>query len=232
MEIKVLGTRGEIEPSVPYHSRHSGVLINGQLLVDVGEKEFLQYDPRWIIISHLHADHAYFARRESDPIKKAKIFAPESFPEQNITVAQPEEELQLGKYRITPLPTLHSKKVKTVAYLIETKRKQILYTGDLLWLEKQYHHYWEQLDLVITEASFIRQGGRVQRDEEGNLWGHTGVPNLIRLFGDYTDRILFIHFGSWFYKLGAPKARAKLSALADEDGLRVEVGYDGQLITV
>jgi glyoxylase-like metal-dependent hydrolase (beta-lactamase superfamily II) len=62
MNIKILGTRGEIKVSAPYHSRHSGVLIDNTLLLDCGEPEFLDYKPQAILITHLHPDHAFFVR--------------------------------------------------------------------------------------------------------------------------------------------------------------------------
>lgn len=54
---------------------------------------------------------------------------------------------------------------------------------------------------MTAEASFIRKGGVVRKDKEtGEIYGHTGIPNLINLFKKFTQNILFIHFGSWFYK--------------------------------
>lgn len=79
MHITILGTRGEIKESAPFHSKKSGVLIDDELLLDCGEKEFLQYQPRWILLTHLHPDHAYFVRKgKEEKLKsRAKIFAPE-----------------------------------------------------------------------------------------------------------------------------------------------------------
>ena len=73
MKIKILGTRGEIEASALYHSRHSGVLIDKKILLDIGEEEFLKYKPKYILITHLHPDHAFFVR---EPEKRAKIRIP------------------------------------------------------------------------------------------------------------------------------------------------------------
>ena len=47
MNIKILGTRGEIEESAPYHSKKSGVLINNKLLLDCGGQ----------LGNHLTGDH-------------------------------------------------------------------------------------------------------------------------------------------------------------------------------
>lgn len=40
MKIKILGTRGEIEESAPYHSKQSGVLVDDKILLDIGDKDF------------------------------------------------------------------------------------------------------------------------------------------------------------------------------------------------
>ncbi|MFW6110318.1 MAG: MBL fold metallo-hydrolase [Patescibacteria group bacterium] len=235
MKVKILGTRGEIKPSSPYHSRHSGVLINNELLVDLGEKEFLKYSPRWVIISHLHPDHAYFVRKKENSSKldiKAQIYAPERYGNIDLTILEPEQLLKINSYKIRTIPTIHSKTVETFAYTVKHKDSKILYTGDLVWLEKKYHHYLTDLNLVIMEASFLQEGGFVQRDEENTLWGHTGIPNLIRLFSDFTDKMLILHFGSWFYELGAKEARKELKKLGKKDGVRILVGYDGQVLEV
>jgi len=76
MRIKVLGTRGEIEESTPRHSRHSGLLVDGRLLFDLGEKEFLAQRPRRVFITHLHPDHAFFVRK-TEPLG-VPVYAPET----------------------------------------------------------------------------------------------------------------------------------------------------------
>jgi hypothetical protein len=86
--------------------------------------------------------------------------------------------------------------------------------------------------LVIAEASFMRKGGMVRRKKEtGQIYGHTGVPNLVRMFKPYTDKILFIHFGAWFYK-DIKKARKEFKELARENDIEIIVGYDGLELTI
>lgn len=230
MLIKVLGSRGEIPATLPYHSKHSGVLIDDQLLLDLGEKEFLTYQPKNILITHFHPDHAYFVRRgkEEIPHTTATIWAPE-LPEQTLLkpiVKVIDQEVNMDSYTVIPIPTHHSKNVKSQAYLIKTASRSILYTGDLVWMDKQYHHLLGQLDLVITEGSFIRKGGRITRDQKSSeIYGHNGIPNLIDLFKNYTKAFLFIHFGSWFYE-DTQLAKTKLLSLAKEKGVKVYIGYD------
>ena len=58
MKIKILGTRANIKAGTPGHTKHSGVLVDNKLLFDVGEKEFLKYNPSYIFFTHFHPDHA------------------------------------------------------------------------------------------------------------------------------------------------------------------------------
>ncbi len=224
VKIKILGTRGEIEASAPYHSHRSGVLLDNKILLDIGEKEFLEYKPEHILITHLHPDHAFFVRN-SESINFS-AYAPEKYKyDKKVKVLT--KKIKIGPYKITSIPTHHSKKVKSQAYLIEKNNQKILYTGDMIWINKKYHYLLENLDLVITEGSFIRKGGMIRRDKEsGDIYGHAGVPNLINLFKKFTGNIVFMHFGSWFYK-DIKKAKKQLKELGKEHGMNVIVGYDG-----
>lgn len=225
MRVKILGTRGEIKNSCPYHSKHSGILLDKKILFDIGEEKFLNYKPKCIFITHLHPDHAFFVR---EPEKKNKIKVPIYTPK-NIKYGKP---IKIGSYQITPIPTIHSKKVKSVAYLVERKPKRFLYTGDLVWIKKKYHHYFKNLDLVITEASFLRKGGLVKKDKQtGEIYGHTGIPNLICLFRNFTSHLVFLHFGSWFYK-DIKKAREKLNKLGKENKIKITTAYDGMKLII
>jgi ribonuclease BN (tRNA processing enzyme) len=231
MKIHVLGTRGEIEESAPYHSKKSGVLIDNKLLLDCGNKRFLDYRAKYVLITHLHPDHAYFVRRKEIPDRPdIQFYAPEPYP--GLKIRSMRRKFTIDGYSITPIPIIHSAKVKSNAYLIEHKGKRILYTGDMIWLKKKYRGKIKDLDLVITEASFIRKGGMIRRSKiTGEIYGHTGVPNLINLFKEYTNTILLVHFGAWFYQ-DMKKARQEITALQKEYGVQIVVGYDNLAFTI
>lgn len=224
MEVKVLGSRGEISASSPYHSKHSGVLIDDKILVDFGESEFLQYKPKHILITHLHPDHAVFILEEIET--KIPIYLPQKY-NSKLNTKVVNKKFKLNSYAITPIPTIHSEKVKSVAYLIQKGKERILYTGDLVWLEKKYHKLISGVDLIITEGSYIRKGGLVMRSKKsGKIYGHTGIPNLAKLFSRFTKNVLLIHFGSWFYK-NLKYSKSKIKQIAEETGLKIIIGYDG-----
>ncbi|MEF8848353.1 MAG: MBL fold metallo-hydrolase [Candidatus Thermoplasmatota archaeon] len=236
MNIKILGTRGEGQPNSPYHSKYSGILIDGKILFDIGEKKYLQYKPKKIFITHLHPDHAYFVRKKTKNTipSKTPVFAPEKHPKaKTINIVKPEKKIKIKDYNIIPIPTHHSKKVESTAYIIQKEEdKKILYTGDMIWINKEYRHYFKNLDLVITEASFLRKKGRIRRDKKtGKIYGHTGVPDLINIFKEYTDKIVLTHFGLWFYK-DIKKARDRIKKIGEKNKIKIIVGYDGKKLKI
>jgi glyoxylase-like metal-dependent hydrolase (beta-lactamase superfamily II) len=231
MRVRILGTRGEIEQTAPYHSRHSGLLIDGALMVDLGEPEFLDRAPKAVLITHLHPDHAYFVRAGAErPPAGLPVFAPECFRDCGVTVF--DEPKTVAGYDVTPVPSHHSLKVRSQAYIIAQGSTKILYTGDLVWINKDYHPLFAGLDLVIAEASSFRQGGLINRDKTtGQIYGHTGVSDVVRLFKDYCRRIVLVHFGGWFYK-DIARARAAIRELGQANGVVLEAGRDDQEIVV
>lgn len=232
MKINVLGTRGEIEASAPYHSRHSGVLINEEFLIDLGEKEFLDYKPARIYLTHLHPDHAFFVRGSEEAEIDIPMFGPESYRAEGIKVNKLAGNTGFNGYDIRPLPTLHSLKVASQAYIVENKGRRLLYTGDMVWIKKWYNRYLKNIDLIITEASFIRKGGMIRRHKEsGRIYGHAGVPRLISRFAEFCSHIVLVHFGSWFYQ-DSKKAHQKIKELARQHGIRIDAGYDGMKLEI
>lgn len=164
MKIKILGTRGEIEQSAPYYSKKSGILLDDQILLDIGDKDFLNYNPKCILITHLHPDHAYFVRNNIKLNINVPIYAPETFGNLKINITN--KPFKIKDCEIIPIPTIHSIKVKSNAYLIIKNNQRLLYTGDMIWIEKKYHHLFKNLDLVITEASYKRKNGMIRREKK------------------------------------------------------------------
>jgi len=226
MKIKILGTRGEIEVSAPWHTKHSGILIDDTFLLDLGEEEYLNYNPAFVVFTHFHPDHAFFMRGKNELHQEIEAYGPEK-PSGFDSVKVINRPFTKDSYTFIPIPVIHSLKVTSQAYIVEHDGRRLLYTGDLAWMEKEYQKKLGNLDMVITEGSFIKKGGMIRRDEDsGMIFGHTGVPDLIRMFTEYTDRIVLMHFGSWFMK-DVKVARRKIGKLAPE-GIRIEVARDGE----
>jgi len=227
MRLKILGTRGNVPPSAPHYARHSGILVDGRILLDLGEPAYLRYRPRHIFITHLHRDHAAFLRTEVRT--DAEIYVPEHTSRLPVArvISRP---LRSGPYRIVPVPTVHSLKVRSTGYIIERGGRRVFYSSDLVAVEPRYHRRLRRLDLVITEGSYMRKGGLVRTDPaSGRPFGHAGIPDLVEFFVGFTSRIVVTHFGSWFYKDVAASIK-RIERLGD--GVRISAARDGLVIPV
>lgn len=226
MKIRILGTRGKIEEQAPWHTKHSGILIDDRVLIDLGEEEFLDYNPSFVVFTHFHPDHAFFVRKNSKLQTEIEAYAPEISEQlENLQVVT--GPFEKNGYKFTPIPVIHSLKVKSLAYIIEKGDKRLLYTGDVAWIEKKYLEKLKTMDMVITEGSFIKKGGVIRKDKNtGKIFGHTGIPDLIKMFSPYTQHIVLTHFGAWFFK-DVAEGRKKIQDLAPAN-IKVEAARDGQ----
>jgi ribonuclease BN (tRNA processing enzyme) len=227
MHLRILGTRGNIKSSAPGHVKHSGILVDDRLLFDIGEKQYLRYAPKHIFITHLHPDHAVLYPHEIP--KHTVIYAPEADPRLPM-VRIISEAMRVDSYKVIPIPTVHSQRVKSVGYVVEREGQRIFYSSDMVKIKPRYHKLLKHLDLVITEGSYIRSKGLIRRDARtGRPFGHNGLPELVNFFSRYTRCIVITHFGTWFYKDPAA-SRRKLESLGD--GVRVIAAYDGMRVNL
>jgi ribonuclease BN (tRNA processing enzyme) len=227
MHLRILGTRGNIESSAPGHTKHSGILVDDRLLFDVGEKHYLRYAPKYIFITHLHPDHAVLDPHNIP--KHTVVYAPESDPRLSM-LRVISQAVDVDSYKVIPIPTVHSQRVKSVGYVVERGGQRIFYSSDMVKIKPRYHALLENLDLVITEGSYIRSQGLVRLDTRtGRPFGHNGIPELVEFFSRFTRCILITHFGTWFYK-DLAASRRKLESLGN--GVRVIAAYDGMRVNV
>lgn len=230
MKIKILGCRGEISLKKRNYSKHSGILIDNKILMDVGEKAFLNAHPKIILLTHFHPDHAFFVRKKEKINFVIPAYAPEHLPNASGLKIM-KKTLRINSYKITPIPTLHSIKFKSQGYILEKSNKRIFYTGDLLGIEKKYLRRLKNIDIVITEASFFKKGGMIRRHpDRGGLYGHAGVKDLIDLFRPFTRHIVFSHFGNWFIE-DIRKGKRRIKEL-EKAQLKLETAYDGKIIHI
>lgn len=228
MKIEILGSRGKIKPSAPKYEKHSGILIDDTLLIDVGEPEYFDKNPEAIIFTHFHPDHAYFEYEKESFSPKIPIYGPEENP-LIPTLKIISERSKIKNYTVSPIPVIHAKNLKSLGYIIEKDQKRIFITGDVAWIEKEHLQKIDQVDLIITEATLIKKGGRINRSGD-KIYGHTGIPDLIRIFKSHTKKIVFTHYGDWFFK-DVKKGPVKIKELEPE-GVEVIPAFDGFSIKV
>ena len=206
------------------------MLVDRELLLDLGETGYLDYRPRHIFITHLHSDHAVFMKERAVPLMPGtNIYVPErtkKLPDARV-ISGP---VRVDGYRVVPVPTVHSHRARSVGYIVEHQGRSLFYSSDMVAIAPQYHRRLRHLDMVITEGSYMRKGGLVRIDRtSGERYGHTGIPDLVQFFRPLTSQIVITHFGSWFYKDIAGSIR-KIEALGN--GVRVVAAYDGLTMEV
>lgn len=228
MKIRILGTRGKIEPKAKDHVNHTGFLLDEKILIDVGEPEYMDHRPEAIVFTHFHPDHAFFVPEKERFEPGIPLFGPEAhelIPELKVISG----EFEIGEYTFTPIPVIHALRLTSLGYIIQKGQKKIFITGDVAWIEKSNLAEIPPLDLVITEASFINKGGRINRKKD-RIFGHTGVPDLIRLLSPLTSKIAFCHYGEWFFETEPEESKKRIRSLEEEvelipahDGMEIEI---------
>lgn len=229
MKLKILGTRGKIKPAAPNYHNHTGFLLDNKILIDVGEPEYMDHNPEAIFFTHFHPDHAFFVAEKELFTPKIPLYGPE--PQElipNLQVIQ--GEFSIGEYDFTPVPVIHALRLKSLGYIIQKKEKRIFITGDVAWIEKANLENLPPLDLVVTEATFINKGGRINRKKE-KIFGHTGVPNLIRLLSPLTKKLVFTHYGNWFFE-DVEESLKKIKSLEIQEGPEIVPAHDGLEIEI
>lgn len=228
MKIRILGTRGKIKLSAPRHRNYSGILIDDKIMVDIGEESYLNHAPKAIVFTHFHPDHAFFVFENETFEPEIPLFG----PEKNELVPKLEvvnEAFSIMGYRFTPIPVIHALHLRSNAYIIEKNKTKIMITGDVAWIEKAELKQLPKLDLVITEGSFIRKGGMIRRKGD-KIFGHTGIPDLLRILSPLTSKIAFCHFGNWYFEDVAESNKTLKSFSTPE--LEILPGYDGLEIKI
>lgn len=228
MKIRILGTRGKIEPKAESHVNHTGFLIDEKILIDVGEEKYMDHRPKAVVFTHFHPDHAFFVLDKKKFSPKVPVFGPEAHElVPNLKVIS--GPFEIDGYRFNPVPVIHALRLKSLGYVIQKGQKKIFITGDVAWIEKANLAEISNMDLVITEASFIHKGGRINRKKD-RIFGHTGIPDLIRLLSPITGKIVFCHYGEWFFENKPEESKQRIKSI--EANVELIPAHDGMEIEI
>lgn len=165
MNIIFLGTKGEIEESSKKHKYHSSTLItykNFKLLVDYGEIQKYSLEkikPDAILITHAHPDHYVWTLKENKT--KIPVYLTKEtldygkFKPKNYIIIKSNKKFRINGLSILPYKVLHSIKCPAVGFKIFAGKKKIIYTGDLVDMEKR-NKILKDADYYIGDGSSVR----------------------------------------------------------------------------
>ena len=230
----------------------SQALINDDLLIDFPADTYTRFlqngikgdEIAYLLVTHAHADHLYsgdFAMRASGYSHNKRVPTLKVFCSANtakhigpvpqgleVTVLAPYETVELGTYRVTPLPARHMKNGEPFIYIIQGD-KTILHAHDTGYFFEEVFAHIEASKLVFDMVSLDCTNCDIPISDEG---GHMGFPNVGRVLdrlaamGAVTDKTIkyvnhFSHNANPNHAI-LEKRAAEYGCLVSYDGCQVE----------
>jgi ribonuclease BN (tRNA processing enzyme) len=237
VRIRFYGTKGYVEESSKAHAGHSAFVLEDEgfrLLCDFGDNRrgmLSKIRPDAIFVSHAHPDHGWGLWEGSDVPVYASAVTHELLRELPLThrvTLEPEESVDIGPFRLSAQPAIHSVRCPCIGARIEAGGLTIVYSGDIVAFENP-EAALRGADLYIGDGSTLRSS-LVRRHPNGVLIGHTTVRAQLGWLSRFgVLRAIFSHFGKGPIEMGEPALVEALEELAAEKppGCSVTAAHDG-----
>ncbi len=235
MQIRFLGTRGEIEESSKKHKYHSSLLLEYKgfkLLIDHGmiSLPLKKVRPDAILITHAHPDHFKWLKKDEDfnnkiyvtnETKKAAKFM------KNFQVIKKDKWFKIGNFKIMAYNVIHSLRAPAVGFKIKAD-KIIAYNPDLI--APVNHAVLRNVDIYIGDGSSFRSNlVRRSKTLPSKLFGHARMSTQVNWCLKYgIKKAIFTHFGKEAIRLGDKELKKKL----EQEGINILIAYDGLRMAV
>jgi ribonuclease BN (tRNA processing enzyme) len=237
MLLRFYGTKGYVEESSKSHAGHSAFVIEEQgfrLLCDFGQNRkgmLRRIRPDAVFVSHAHPDHGWGLEEGTSVPVYASAVTHELLAKQPLServILEPERAVEIGPFRLTVFPVIHSVRCPCVGARIQRPDFSMVYSGDIVSFEDP-ESALRGADLYIGDGSTLT-GSLVRRHPSGALIGHTTVRAQLGWLARYgVARAVFSHFGKGPIEMGDEALRDELGKLAAKhpDGPSVTAAYDG-----
>jgi len=237
MLLRFYGTKGYVEESSKSHSGHSAFVIEEdgfRLLCDFGQNRkgmLRRIRPDAVFVSHAHPDHGWGLEEGTSVPVYGSAVTHELLARQPVServVVDPAAPVDIGPFRVTVFPVVHSVRCPCVAARIERNGFTIVYSGDIVSFEDP-ETALKGADLYVGDGSTLT-GSLVRRHQSGALIGHTTVRAQLGWLARHgVPRAVFSHFGKEPIEMGDEALRDELEVLAAKHpvGCSVTAAYDG-----
>jgi len=225
-KVSFYGTKGLIEEEGPGHRFHTAILYEykgKRLLVDYGEinqGNLSEIKPDYCLVSHSHPDHLLGLKDMSVIVSKetAKEI-PNLYKDFNIDTRAKYESYKtfnLGPFKITPIPVLHSIRAKMHVFIIQMGDKKVLQATDILgWHSGDKEKYVKKLDLAIIDGSSLTRTLARRKGKAGEPYGHSSIANQLKNWYtvDNVKKIIITHLGKESLSYGDDVLLTKIKEL-------------------
>jgi phosphoribosyl 1,2-cyclic phosphodiesterase len=239
MNLTFLGTRGEIDARTRRHWMHTSLLVSyrgANVMIDAGLDwlgKLKRVDPRAIVLTHAHPDHAWGLKRGAP----CPVYAPEKtwrdlqhYPIKDRAVIKERTPTKVCGIIFEAFPVEHSILSPAVGYRISAGRACIFYAPDLIFIHERSAAL-QDVQLYIGDGatvtrSFIRKRGKA-------LIGHSPVrTQLTWCQKEGVPRAIITHCGSEIVNGDEREIAVKITATAAERRVKVRIACDGMKLTL
>jgi len=234
VNLKFLGTRGEIDARTRRHRMHTSLLVSyrsANVMIDCGLDwlgKLKRVDPNAIVLTHAHPDHAWGLKQGAP----CPVYAPRKtwqelqlYPIKDRHVIEERTRTKICGITFEAFPVEHSILSPAVGYRVSAGRGCVFYAPDLIFIHERAAAL-KAVEIYIGDGatvthSFIRRRGKA-------LIGHSPVrTQLTWCEKEGVSRAIITHCGSEIATGDERKISAALRAVAGERGVEVRIAYDG-----
>jgi ribonuclease BN (tRNA processing enzyme) len=242
MLLRFYGTKGYVEESSKSHAGHSAFVVETdgfRLLCDFGQNRkgmLRRIRPDAIFVSHAHPDHGWGLEEGTSVPVYASGVTHDLLAKQPIAervVVAPDAPVEVGPFRLTIFPVIHSVRCPCTAARLEADGLTIVYSGDIVAF-RDAEAALKGADLYVGDGSTLT-GSLVRRHPSGELIGHTTVRAQLGWLASHgVPRAVFSHFGKGPIEMGDEALQDELEELAAKHpmGCSVTAAYDGMELEV
>jgi phosphoribosyl 1,2-cyclic phosphodiesterase len=239
MKLTFLGTRGEIDVRTRRHQMHTSLLVSyrgANVMIDCGLDwlgKLKRVSPSAIVLTHAHPDHAWGLKRGA----LCPVYAPEKtwrelshYPIKDRHVIPERKPTKICGITFEAFPVEHSILSPAVGYRVSAGRARIFYAPDLIFIHERSAALKDVQvyigDGATVTQSFIRKRGKA-------LIGHSPVrTQLTWCQKEGVPRAIITHCGSEIVNGDEREIAAKISAMAAERRVKVQIAYDGMNVAL
>jgi ribonuclease BN (tRNA processing enzyme) len=239
LELTFLGTCGYVERRTRRHRHHSALLVSagaGSVMVDcgldwLGRVEAIE--PRAILITHAHPDHAAGLRGGAPcPVFAAAecLEALADYPLRERRLLVPRTRTRVAGLTVETFPVVHSLRAPAVGFRIAARGHSFFYVPDVVAIPDR-EAALSGLDLFVGDGATMTRP--MVRRRGNRFFGHTTVRAQIGWCSKAgVRRAIFTHCGSEIIKGDGRRLGAELRAMGRERGVEARFAHDGLKLTL